>query len=93
MPRGCDCPACRMAFLIAEADDDDAVNRRRSGMVSYYMERFGMMFPEAVAMLDQESKLQWKGAIEAMVRRHGLDRDDAISHVLAHAVNPSEMIQ
>jgi hypothetical protein len=89
----CDCPGCRMAFLIAQADDEDAVSRRRSGMVSYYMERFGMMFPEAVAMLDQESKLQWTGAIEAMVRRHGLDEDDAVSHVLAHTVNPSEMIQ
>ena len=93
MPRGCDCPACRMAFLIAEADDDDAVNRRRSGMVSYYMERFGMMFPEAVAMLNQENKLRWKGAVEAMVRRHGLDEDDAVSHVLAYAVNQPEMIQ
>jgi hypothetical protein len=93
MPRGCDCPACRMAFLIAEADDEDAVSRRRSGMVSYYMERFGMMFPEAVIMLRQESKLQWKGAVEAMVRRHGLDEDDAVSHVLAHTVNQSEMIQ
>jgi hypothetical protein len=89
----CDCPACRMAFLIAEADDDDAVSRRRSGMVSYYMERFGMMYPEAVAMLAQESKLQWKGAVDAMVRRHGLDEDAAISHVLTHAVNQSEMIQ
>ena len=93
MPRGCDCPGCRMAFLIAEADDDDAVSRRRSGMVSYYMERFGMMFPEAVIMLQQESKLQWKGAVEAMARRHGLDEDDAISHVLAHTVNQSERIQ
>jgi hypothetical protein len=93
MPRGCDCPGCRMAFLIAEADDDDAVSRRRSGMVSYYMERFGMRYPEAVAMLAQESKLQWKGAIEAMVSRHGLDRDDAVSHVLTHVINPSELIQ
>lgn len=89
----CDCPGCRMAALIAEADDDDAVSRRRSGMVSYYMERFGMMYPEAAAMLAQESKEQWKAAIEAMVRRHGLDRDDAISHVLTHAINPSELIQ
>ena len=82
-----------MAQLIAEADDEDADDRRRSGMTSYYMERFGMMYPEAVAMLRQESSLQWKGAVEAMARRHGLDRDDAISHVLAHAVNPSERIQ
>jgi hypothetical protein len=82
-----------MAFLIAEADDDDAVSRRRSGMVSYYMERFGMMYPEAIAMLDRERDLQWKAAIEAMVRRHDLDEDDAISHVLTHGVNPSELIQ
>jgi hypothetical protein len=61
--------------------------------VSYYMERFGMRYPEAVAVLTQESKVQWKGAIEAMVHRHGLDRDDAVSHVLTHAINPSEMIQ
>ena len=93
MPRGCDCPACRMAFLIAEADDDDAVNRRRSGMVSYYMERFGMRYPEAIAMLDQESKLQWKGAIEAMLRRHGLGRDDAVSYLLTYGVSQPEMIQ
>lgn len=89
----CDCPTCRMAFLIAEADDEDAVGRRRSGMVAYYMERFGMMFPEAVAMLDQERKLQWRGALDAMARRHGLDEDDAISHVLTHVINPSELIQ
>jgi hypothetical protein len=93
MPRGCNCPACRMGRLMAEADDDDAGDLRRRDMVSYYMERFGMMYPEAVIMLRQESNLQWKGAIEAMVRRHGLDRDDAISHVLTHAINPSELIQ
>lgn len=93
MRQRCDCPGCRMAALIAEADDEDAVSRRRSGMLSYYMERFGMRYPEAVAVLDQERKVQWTGAIEAMVRRHGLDEDDAISHVLTHAVNPSELIQ
>jgi hypothetical protein len=92
MPRGCDCPACRMGRLMAEADDDDGALTRRD-MVSYYMERFGMMYPEAVIMLRQESKLQWKGAVEAMVRRHGLDEDAAISHVLTHAVNQSERIQ
>ena len=93
MPRGCNCPACRMARLMAEADDDDAGDLRRQDMVSYYMERFGMRFPEAIATLDHERDLQWKAAIEAMVRRHGLDRDDAISHVLTHAINPSELIQ
>jgi hypothetical protein len=93
MPRVCNCATCRMARLMAEADDDDVTDLRRAAMVSYYMERFGMMFPEAVAMLDQESKLQWKGAIEAMVSRHGLDRDDAVSHVLTHVINPSELIQ
>jgi hypothetical protein len=88
---------CRMARLMAEpdeADEDDTVRSvSRDDMVSYYMERFGMMFPEAVAMLNQENKLRWKGAVEAMVRRHGLDEDDAVSHVLAYAVNQPEMIQ
>jgi len=93
MPRVCNCATCRMARLMAEADDDDVTDLRRAAMVSYYMERFGMMFPEAVAMLNQENKLRWKGAVEAMVRRHGLDEDDAVSHVLAYAVNQPEMIQ
>jgi hypothetical protein len=100
MPRGCDCPACRMGRLMADRSgepdpraDDDTGDLRRQDMVSYYMERFGMMYPEAVIMLRQESKLQWKGAVEAMARRHGLDEDDAISHVLAHTVNQSERIQ
>ena len=97
MPRDCDCMGCRMARLMAEADEadeDDTVRSvSRDDMVSYYMERFGMMFPEAVAMLNQENKLRWKGAVEAMVRRHGLDEDDAVSHVLAYAVNQPEMIQ
>ena len=97
MPRVCNCLGCRMGRLMAEADEadeDDTVRSvSRDDMVSYYMERFGMMFPEAVAMLNQENKLRWKGAVEAMVRRHGLDEDDAVSHVLAYAVNQPEMIQ
>jgi hypothetical protein len=82
-----------MERLMAEADDDDVTDLRRAGMISYYMERFGMMYPEAVAMLDQERDLQWKAAIAAMERLHGLDEDDAVSHVLAYAVNQPEMIQ
>jgi hypothetical protein len=94
MPRVCNCLGCRMERLMAEADEEDDVRSvSRDDMVSYYMERFGMMFPEAVAMLNQENKLRWKGAVEAMVRRHGLDEDDAVSHVLSHAVNQPEMIQ
>ena len=97
MPRVCNCLGCRMGRLMAEADEEDEAEDVRSvsrdDMVSYYMERFGMMFPEAVAMLNQENKLRWKGAVEAMVRRHGLDEDDAVSHVLAYAVNQPEMIQ
>jgi hypothetical protein len=82
-----------MERLMAEADDDDVTDLRRAGMISYYMERFGMMYPEAVAMLDQERRLQWHGAVEAVERRHGLDEDGAISHVLAHGVNQPESIQ
>jgi hypothetical protein len=95
MPRSCNCLGCRMGRLMAEADDEDQDVRSvsRDDMVSYYMDRFGMMFPEAVAMLNQENKLRWKGAVEAMVRRHGLDEDDAVSHVLSHAVSQPEMIQ
>lgn len=92
MPRGCDCPACRMGRLMAEADDEDGALPSRD-MVSYYMERFGMMYPEAVAMLRQESKLRWKGALEAMARRHGLDEDAAVSHLLTYGVSQPEMIQ
>jgi hypothetical protein len=93
MPRDCDCMGCRMARLMAEADDEDADSLHRRGMISYYMERFGMMYPEAVAMLDQERDLQWKAAIAAMERLHGLDEDDAVSHVLTHAVNQPERMQ
>jgi hypothetical protein len=94
MPRVCNCLGCRMERLMAEADEEDDVRSvSRDDMVSYYMERFGMMFPEAVAMLNQENKLRWKGAVEAMARRHNLDEDGAVSHVLAYAVNQPEMIQ
>ena len=89
MPKFCDCPACQMARVMEDSEDDSA----RGRMVSYYMARFGMMYPEAVAMLEQESKLRWRGALDAMARRHGLDEDDAISHVLAHGVNQPERIQ
>jgi hypothetical protein len=89
MPKLCNCPVCIMARLAAEDEDDSP----RGRMVAYYMERFGMMYPEAVAMLDQERRLQWHGAVEAVERRHGLDEDGAISHVLAHGVNQPESIQ
>jgi len=91
MPKLCNCPICRMARLMEDAADEDSGSRGR--MISYYMERFGMMYPEAVAMLDHERELQWKCLIEAMSRRHGLDEDDAVSHVLSHAVNQPERMQ
>jgi hypothetical protein len=83
--------ACRMERLITEAADEDGSPRGR--MVAYYMEHFGMMYPEAVAMLEQESKLRWRGALEAVASLYGLDEDDAISHVLTYGVNQPERIQ
>jgi hypothetical protein len=80
-----------MARQLAESLEEEGYVEGR--MIAHYMARFGMRFPEAVAMLEQESALRWRGALEAMARRHGLDEDDAISHVLAHGVNQPEAIQ
>jgi hypothetical protein len=88
-----DCIAARMAQLIAEADDEDEIDLSRHPMVTYYMDHFDMKFPEAVELLEQERDLRWTCAVEAMSRRHDLDEDAAVSHVLTHAVNQPEMIQ
>jgi hypothetical protein len=62
-------------------------------MASYYMDRFGMTFPEAVEALAIERRLMWAAAIEHVCERYGVDDGDAASHVLTHAINPPEMIQ
>jgi hypothetical protein len=77
--RRCSCPECRQV--------------RGEDMVSRYMRVFAVKYPEAVELLAAERRSFWVAATTGMSRLHGLDDDDAVSHVLTHAVNPSERMQ
>jgi hypothetical protein len=62
-------------------------------LVADMMRRHNATFPEAVEALEMERRSFWVAACSAVAERHGLDDDDAVSHVLSHAINPPEMMQ
>jgi hypothetical protein len=62
-------------------------------MIGRYMRVFAIGFPEAVELLAAERRSLWIAATTGMSERHGLDDDDAVSHVLAHGVNAPERMQ
>lgn len=77
--RNCSCPVCR--------------SERGEDMIGHYMRVFDVPFPEAVELLASESRSFWVAAVSGMSRLHGLDDDDAVSHVLTHGVKAPDRIQ
>lgn len=88
----CDCMGCRGRRMLCGIAEDD-LGIRRDAMISRYMRRFRLSYPEAIAALERESNLMWSAAIEAMAERHGLDDDGAVSHLITHGVNQPETLQ
>jgi hypothetical protein len=62
-------------------------------MIGNYMRRFNLTRGAAVEMLESERRSFWIAATTGMSRLHGLDDDDAVSHVLTHGVPQPERMQ